>query len=151
MTNWYDALLKRQQKRDDKKQEAPKKARLSNHKAAVSHDGQGFPSQLERDVYEYQVMRQKSGEIKNLRRQVQVYLTEAKILYKPDYAWELTSNDQTEYGEAKGFETEVWRIKRRLWKHYGPGTLYVYKHAGRSNVALAETISRARKNESSEE
>lgn len=42
--------------------------------------------------------------------------------------------------EAKGFETEVWRLKRRLWKFYGPGPLEVWRSAGRGRIGLVETI-----------
>jgi hypothetical protein len=30
------------------------------------------------------------------------------------------------WAEAKGFETDPWKMKK-LWKHYGPGKLEIYK------------------------
>lgn len=67
---------------------------------------------------------EKAGELKHLRHEVRVPLTEAKIVYIPDF--ECEDKDGLLYFEAKGFETDVWRIKRRLWQHYGPARLWVY-------------------------
>ena len=85
----------------------------------------GFHSKFEASAYQSLKDREIKGEIKNLKTQVQVYMTRAKILYKPDFSYE--ENGETVYLEAKGFETDVWRIKRRLWKYYGPGKLIVVK------------------------
>jgi len=41
--------------------------------------------------------------------------------------------------EFKGFETASWRIKRKLWLHYGPGPLEIYKK-GNNGVKLTETL-----------
>jgi hypothetical protein len=41
--------------------------------------------------------------------------------------------------EFKGFETAVWKIKKRLWKHYGPGILRVYK-GNEKTIALVEEV-----------
>jgi len=41
--------------------------------------------------------------------------------------------------EFKGFETPLWRLKRRLWMFYGPGPLHVYK-MGRGRIYLDEII-----------
>jgi len=85
----------------------------------------GFHSGLEAAVYQHLKDREEKGEISNLKTQVQVHMTRAKILYKPDFSFE--ENGETIYWEAKGFEGPVWRIKRRLWKFYGPGKLVVVK------------------------
>jgi hypothetical protein len=58
---------------------------------------------------------------------------------KPDFSWTDTDTGQTIYGEFKGFETPEYRIKRRLWKHYGPGSLVVFRAAGNS-VTIHETV-----------
>ena len=57
-----------------------------------------------------------------------VYLTLAKILYKPDFFCDGI------YHEMKGREWVTWRLKRRLWLHYGPGELRVYKMKGQTPV-----------------
>lgn len=99
--------------------------------------GISFASKAEAALYQVLKLRESQGEIEDIKCQVQVYLTEAKILYKPDFSY--TKNGKTIWAEFKGFETAVWRIKRRLWKHYGPGPLEVYKGSSK-NVFLFETI-----------
>lgn len=85
----------------------------------------GFHSAFEASVYQHLKDREERGEIQNLKTQVQVHMTLAKILYKPDFSFE--ENGETVYWEVKGFEGPLWRIKRRLWMYYGPGKLYVIK------------------------
>ena len=101
----------------------------------VSSDGHSFASKLEAAVY--QMLKY---EWENVEVQPSVYLTEARILYKPDFkVWQTNSELSGLYAEAKGFETDVWRIKRRLWEHYGPGRLQIYKGSHLRPV-LAEVI-----------
>lgn len=98
----------------------------------------GFSSKLEAAVF--QILRQKeaAGEIKNIRCQHPIHLTEAKIAYKSDFSYE-TSDGKTIWVEAKGFETDTWRLKKRLWKFYGPGPLEIYKGTHKK-VYLDEVI-----------
>jgi hypothetical protein len=42
----------------------------------------------------------------------------------------VTATGTTRYFEAKGHEGDRWRIVRKLWQHYGPGPLHVFKDAG---------------------
>ncbi len=67
--------------------------------------------------------------------QEKVYLTKANILFKPDFK----EISKAVYFEMKGAETATWRIKRKLWKFYGPGILLVYKMKG-NKPYLFETI-----------
>jgi len=101
------------------------------------HAGYSFASKAEAELFDMLKAQQDSGEISDLACQVCVYLTESRILYKPDFAF--TENGQTIHAEMKGFETDTWRIKRRLWKNYGPGPLRVYKKAN-GMIYLAEEI-----------
>ncbi len=103
----------------------------------VKHAGYSFASQGERDMFTILKEREDNKELTNLKCQVSVYLTDARILYKPDFSYE--RDNLTVYVEYKGFETAPWRIKRRLWKHYGPGPLDIYKKCGR-DIYLHETI-----------
>lgn len=91
----------------------------------VSLDGHSFASKLEASVYGMLKIRELQGEIKLLQVQCHVYLTEARILYIADFKCE-TINKEELYVEAKGFETSDWRIKRRLWQHYGPAPLEIW-------------------------
>ncbi len=89
--------------------------------------GYTFDSKLESAVHDILLLREKAGEIRNIKQQVNVHLTAARILYKPDFSYELVETGETEYVEAKGMVTPVYAIKRRLWIHYGAGKLYIYK------------------------
>lgn len=82
---------------------------------------------------------QKAGEIKDIRCQHHIYLTKARIGMIPDY--EVTLPDgRIEFHEAKGMEGERWLILKKLWKHYGPSKLSVWKRRGRDGVYISETI-----------
>ncbi len=101
--------------------------------------GISFASQLEAALYDHLKLLETGGVIKDISCQVNVHLTDAKILMIPDFsAFDIDLNEKVFY-EAKGIETDVWRIKRRLWKHYGPGRLSVYKGTARS-LKCVETI-----------
>jgi len=103
------------------------------------HAGYSFASKLEGDLFDFLEILKKGGNIKDIVVQNSVYLTAARIQYIADFkAFDIELNEYS-WWEAKGFETDVWRIKRRLWKHYGPGLLHVYKRQGRG-LYLAETI-----------
>lgn len=94
-------------------------------KKVEHHAGYSFGSKLEAAVYNILYLLQKAGEIKEIQVQDSVYLTDAEILYKPDFR--VTCPDGFVYWvEAKGFETPEWRIKRRLWMKYGPGELQIW-------------------------
>lgn len=93
----------------------------------VSHAGYSFASKAEAGLFDLLSLLERAGEIRNLKCQDTVYLTEARIQYRADFtAWDIKLEQQVWY-EFKGFETDAWRIKRRLWMHYGPGILKVYK------------------------
>lgn len=93
----------------------------------VDLDGRRFDSKLEASVYQLLKLRERAGEITDLRCQVQVLLTKASIILKPDFAFTDVKTGAPMYAEAKGFETAEWRLKLRLWRHYGPAPLEVWK------------------------
>jgi len=105
----------------------------------VEHAGRSFASKFEAAVFDMLWLREKAQEIRDLVCQVHVHLTAAKIVYIADYSWIECANDQRLYGETKGYETDVWRIKRRLWQHYGPGPLLIWRGSHRK-YRLHETI-----------
>jgi hypothetical protein len=92
----------------------------------VETDGYSFSSKLELAVYQMLRHRLMAGEIKAIQVQAHVYLTDACILFIPDFRCTLANGDDI-FVEAKGFQTDVYRIKRRLWMHYGPSELHIYK------------------------
>lgn len=103
--------------------------RNKNHKYGankVTHAGYSFASKLESAVFNLLHLQKLAGEIKEIQVQDSVYLTLARILFKPDF--KVTKPDGSVYWvEAKGFESPVYMIKRRLWMFYGEGELHVYK------------------------
>lgn len=81
-----------------------------------------------------------AGEIDDITvKPKNVRLTAAKILYIPDFSIIDLKLKELVYVEAKGFETSDWRIKRRLWLHYGPGLLRIYKGTAKS-LTLTEEL-----------
>lgn len=96
-----------------------------------------FASKLEAAVFSILEDMQDDGLIFELKCQVEVRLTKADILYKPDFSFIRWGKQH--YAEAKGFKTASWAIKKRLWAHYGPGPLDIYE-GHYSNPKLTETI-----------
>lgn len=99
----------------------------------------GYSSKLEAAIRNILELSVKAGALKNIKNQVNVRLTAAQILYIVDFTAEDAQTGELYYYEAKGFETAVWRIKRRLWMHYGPGQLFVFKGSYKTPM-LFETI-----------
>lgn len=105
----------------------------------TSAGGFSFDSKAEASLYAILRLREAAGEISDIAVKPNVHLTDAKILCIPDFSYIDATSGSTIYAEMKGFETPVWRIKRRLWKFYGPGPLEVYMGSYK-NPTLRETI-----------
>ena len=103
-------------------------------------NGFTFDSRLEGDLYIHLNNLQREGRIRDLRTKPNVYLTRARILIIRDFSAHDVDLGKTVYYEAKGFETETWKLKRRLWKHYGPGVLRVYWRSGKMRLKEVEAI-----------
>lgn len=103
-----------------------------------------FDSLAERDYYLHLLKQKACGKIKHIELQPKVYLTEARILTKPDFLV-IYSDDSRTYVEVKGFETATYKIKKRLWEHYGPGRLEVIK-VKRKEFFVFEVINAIQKN-----
>lgn len=116
-----------------------------------------FASQLERDCAEWLYARQLQGDIRNLEFQQVEHLTDADISWAVDFRCEelmevgeckLDGNGDPlqmkvwgkVWYEAKGFEQPDYRIKLKLWRVYGPGLLYVVKHAARGGLRIDEVV-----------
>lgn len=99
--------------------------------------GRSFASRGEANCFLYLQAMEQAGEIRDITCQQTVLLTDAKIRYIADFKFWDIKLDQWVWADFKGFETEVWNIKKRLWKFYGPGILRVYKGA---SMTLAEEI-----------
>lgn len=119
---------------------------LHRHKAKhkygaqkISHAGFSFASKGEAALYDMLKLLERAGELTNIKCQDTIYLTDARIMYKPDFRVVGGTSGQYEWHEFKGFETTDWRIKRRLWEHYGPGPLHIWKGSARS-MKIVETL-----------
>lgn len=110
----------------------------------VEFSGRSFASGLERDLYAHLRLLEKGGEVSDIKCQPHVFLTDARIEMIPDYSATCLRVNELVYWEAKGFETDVWRIKRKLWTVYGPGRLRVYKGRGGVVNMFEEIIPKGR-------
>lgn len=84
-------------------------------------DGIRFASKAEATLYLWLQILAKRNILKIDSMQEKIYLTKARILYKPDFSVTMTPEAQKPYQvwvECKGFETPTWRIKARLWDAY---------------------------------
>jgi dsDNA-binding SOS-regulon protein len=106
----------------------------------VTVDGIQFASKLEAHLYAYLKMMMNKGILSNLRTQVPYYLTDARIRYVADFEAFNHQVGATIAYEAKGMELPAWRIKRKLWSHYGPYRLFIYKRQGTNGLILSEAI-----------
>lgn len=86
----------------------------------------GFPSKLEAVVYQILLLRQKAGEIKEVKNKDTVDLGFG-IDWKVDFSY-LTPAGEKVWVEAKGVETDRYRICLKLWRGgQGPGLLEIWK------------------------
>lgn len=105
--------------------------RNSFHKFGMSANG----SKLEKALGDYLNGLVMAGDLSDLKEQVRVRVCcrspdcrhDEKIEYIADFSAIETKSGERIYIEAKGFDEPKWRLKRRLWKHTGPGRLQVWK------------------------
>ena len=90
-------------------------------------DGIGWDSQAERDYYYSNLLfQEKAGRIKNIELHASVQLTKF-IKWKVDYVWIDVESGRKIWCEFKGVETEAYKLKKNLWKEFGPGELRIVK------------------------
>ena len=102
-------------------------------------NGIWFDSKLEASTYQMIKLREKAGDLILEQCQDTIYLTEARVIYKPDFRCRYPDRDEQFWIEAKGFETPEWRIKLKLWRHYGPGDLEIWNGSWQ-NPKLKEIV-----------
>lgn len=98
-----------------------------------------FASQGEAKCFDLLEEMEKAGKVSNLRAQQTVRLTDAGIGYRVDFVLFDEETGVDVYVEFKGFETDVWLLKKKLWKFYGPGKLQIFKSRG-GKIVLTEEI-----------
>ena len=93
-----------------------------------------FDSRLERDRWNELEMLERAGAISDLELKPHLKLSEAEIGYTPDYGY--MQDGRQVYEDAKGVETERFRIIKRLWRPYGYGLLRITKRKDRKGKIL---------------
>lgn len=85
-------------------------------------------SLLEDAVEDLLRLRELAGELILEAKQDNVFLTQARLRYIPDFRCRDLSTGEVFYVEAKGMETDIWKRNLRLWRAgYGPGRLEIWK------------------------
>jgi predicted nuclease of restriction endonuclease-like RecB superfamily len=97
------------------------KSKYKNVKIKI--DGIQFDSKDEAEFYLMIKRFEHKGDTKLISVHPSVYMTAARILYKPDFLIE--ENGRKVYIDVKGFVTPEFALKLRLWRYYGAGTLRV--------------------------
>lgn len=111
----------------------------TKNKFGAKRTADGFPSMLERAVYHVLLLREKAGEIRDIRRQHCVDLG-LGVRWKVDFSFEVVATGLRRFAEAKGLEDAGYKIKKRMWKNgAGIGELEIWKGSWR-RPALAETV-----------
>ena len=87
---------------------------MSFSKYRAKRTADGFPSKLEASVYQMLLLREKAGEIKNIRRQHAVQFA-CGPRWKVDFSFTDCATGETVYCEAKGAELETYRLKKRMY------------------------------------
>jgi len=115
---------------------------------AISNDGYSFASKLEAALYQQLKLQKIAGEIKEIKMQPNVMLTKY-IKMIPDFLVEMAIDTkigginffagECVYHEAKGYDSDVYKLKRNLWRTNGPGKLVVWKGTYRQ-LKYHETI-----------
>lgn len=94
-------------------------------------DGIVFDSKAESEYYSYLKMLELSRRLNILELQPTVFLTDARLVMRLDFL--IYDERGKVWIDVKGFETPVFKIKKRLWKHYGPGRLELVKKSRKIN------------------
>lgn len=101
-------------------------SKYGNRKVMV--DGIKFDSKLEARRYQELKLLERAGEIKHLRRQVEFVLqpsfqkngkTIRKISYIADFVY-IDQTGQFHIEDSKGFRTEIFRLKKKLFDYKYP-------------------------------
>jgi len=122
-----------------KHKENPKTNKYGNRQTS-SADGHHFSSKFECAVYQYLRFLEKADEIKILKFQDNILMTDADILYIPDFKIFDNHLNEEVWVEAKGFPTPVWQMKKRIWRWYGAGLLRIYYPNRDNDVGRMEEI-----------
>lgn len=96
-----------------------------------SHKTSGMASKLEKAVYDILLLRERNGEIKDIKMQVPIVLQGGKritrITWRVDFSFTKVSDNVFWLCEAKGVETDVYKMKLKLFRFKKPHPLEIWK------------------------
>ena len=96
-------------------------------KKTVCSIGHPHPSGLEASVCEVLILRERSGDIRNLKYQSTVHLAFG-IKWKVDWEFQQAPDWHQAFAEAKGAEDRGFKLKLRMWKGgCGPAPLELWR------------------------
>ncbi|MBE3120150.1 MAG: hypothetical protein IMZ50_15525 [Candidatus Atribacteria bacterium] len=102
---------------------------------------EGFDSNLERRYWDYLQLREKAGEIKNLRKQVCVDLPFGRRYMRIDFVYLDVRLGEVVYDDTKGMIMPDWKVKADIWAAgFGPGRLRIIRFRGGAWVCDAEYL-----------
>jgi len=109
-------------------------------------NGITFPSKLEASVYSILLLRERAGEIRDIKLQASVVVKEkcetcgdGPIVWKIDFSFIDCQTEDKVYCEAKGAEVSSYKKRKKIWKSDPPAKLEIWKGSAR-NPQLVETI-----------
>lgn len=81
-----------------------------------------YDSKLEREYHQELLLREKVGDIRDVKQWPSVELL-PDIRYKPDFYYVDVETEQEIWVDTKGVIGERYRLIRKIWRLFGPGTL----------------------------
>lgn len=118
--------------------EAIELQKRKRNKYGARRTGYGFPSKLEGAVYGVLLMRQRAGEIGEIRRQHVVILS-ATVRWKIDFSFPILATGETCFAEAKGKWTQDAILKLKLYKEQRAFRLEIWQGSYK-RPTLVETV-----------
>jgi hypothetical protein len=107
------------------------KRRSRFNKFNAKRTASGFPSKLEEAVYHLLLLRERNGELTDIRRQHAVVLQEGpkdqRISWKVDFSALDVKSQKRIFVEAKGIATNDFVLKLKLWRKLKPFALEIWK------------------------
>lgn len=99
------------------------------HSKIVQYLGKTFHSMAERDYFMYLKSEEKQGRVKDIKLQPSFVLQETfkkngktfrAITYRADFSYITTCDNKLHVVDRKGYETEVFKIKLKLFEYKYP-------------------------------
>ena len=105
-----------------------KKPKYGNRRT-THPDGSRFASALECAVYCVLLMRERCGELKDIKKQHRVDMIHRKRprSWKVDFSATVVATGKTLWIEAKGSESNKYLVDLKAWEKDGPGDLEIWK------------------------